>query len=239
MREIKSIKKSAKNFLKKNIWTLIVAGILITFVLGETTVANVSFNNLELSYNAFNQLVENYNLDQSKEEKENEKDEIIGTYTSNLVSQIFSGRRNSFITEYNNKNNITKGLFFDIFTIISRSRIQLNQFVNSVLNNENNTTAIAVIISVMASISLLIKILITNPLIIGERRLFLESIYYHKTKLRTLIAPFKKNKYGNAVRTVLLKNIYQVLWNVTIIGGIIKNYSYKMVTFIEAENRKY
>ena len=35
---------------------------------------------------------------------------------------------------------------------------------------------------------------------------------------------------------MLLLSIYQTLWDITIIGGMIKHYSYLMVPFIVAEN---
>ena len=236
MFKIKDIKKSAKSFLKKNIWNLIVAGIIITFVIGETTLTNVSFSNLELSYNMFTNLRENYGSNLSKEEENQETKNIIKQYSSNVVSQIFSGSPNNFITEYNAKYNVTKGIFYDIFSIITTSRIQLTQLVNRILNNQNISILATIILIIMALISLLIKVLLANPLIIGKNRMFLESIYYHKTKLNVITSAFRKNRYSNAVKTVLFKNIYQLLWNVTIIGGIIKNYSYKMVTYIQAEN---
>ena len=236
MFNIKSIKKVAKSFLRKNIWTLIVAGILITFVIGETTVTNVSFSNLELSYNMYIRLKDNYNLNLSKEEENQETKNIIKQYSSNIVSQVFSGSPNSFITEYNEKYNITKGIFYDIFSIVSTSRIQLTQLVNRLLNNQDMSIIATSILIIMATISLLIKVLLANPLVIGKDRIFLESIYYHKTKLNVITSAFKKERYSNAVKTVFLKNIYQLLWNITVVGGIIKNYSYKMVTFIQAEN---
>ena len=35
---------------------------------------------------------------------------------------------------------------------------------------------------------------------------------------------------------MFLNEIYKMLWNLTIVGGIIKNYSYKLVQYIIAEN---
>lgn len=237
MFQIKSIKKSAKSFLKKNKWTLIVAGILTTFIVGETTLTNISYNNLEITYDAFQrvrtQVVES---DDNDEEKKNTTHDIVAQYSSNLVSQIFSGDTDSFITEYNKKNNVTKGVFYDVFSIISTSRIQITQFFGKIINSSDNSFAVALTLALMALFSLAIKVLLTNPLLIGQSRLFLESINYHKTRLRVIGHSFRRGRYPNSVKTVLLKNVRQILWNITIIGGIIKNYSYKMVTYICAEN---
>lgn len=46
----------------------------------------------------------------------------------------------------------------------------------------------------------------------------------------------KNGRYLHSVETLLLMEIKKFLWNLTIVGGIKKNYSYKMVTYIIAEN---
>ena len=237
MFNFKKIKKSAKSFFKKNKWTLIVSGLITTFIVGETTLMSVSFNNLELTYNAFKNLKIANNESISEEEKEvSSTSDVIKQYSSNLVSEILSGNSESFITEYNKKNNVTKGIVFDAFTMVSRSRVQVSQFVEKALNNDENSLSVTLTLCFMAILSLLIKILLTNPLLVGQSRLFLESKNYPKTKLRVLAYAFRKKKYSNAVKTILLRNIRQLLWNITIIGGFIKAYSYKMVKYIEAEN---
>lgn len=237
MFKIKDIKKKALSFFKKNKWTLIMSTIITTFIVGETTLASISFNNLELTYSAF----KSYNEYKQEEEKGNETDPAASTvkqYSSNIVSQILNGDTDSFITEYNEKNNVTKGIFFDVFSFLSKSRIQITQYVSNLINTEGNFLAVTIAISFMAIISILIKILLTNPLLIGQARLFLESIYYPKTRLRTIASVFRSKSYANSVKIILLRNVYQFLWNITIIGGFIKSYSYKMVPFIAAENGK-
>jgi hypothetical protein len=47
---------------------------------------------------------------------------------------------------------------------------------------------------------------------------------------------FKRERYLPIIKTMFLNEIYKMLWNLTIVGGIIKNYSYKMVQYIIAEN---
>lgn len=52
----------------------------------------------------------------------------------------------------------------------------------------------------------------------------------------TLFSGFKKN-YSNTVRTILLRNVYVLLWTfLFIIPGIIKCYAYFMVPYLLAEN---
>ena len=55
-------------------------------------------------------------------------------------------------------------------------------------------------------------------------------------ELNELGWPFK-NCYGNVVKTMLLTDVYVILWSLLfIIPGIIKGYAYMMVPYILAEN---
>ena len=82
----------------------------------------------------------------------------------------------------------------------------------------------------------LIRVFLVYPIRISESRIYLESINYKKTRIKRITYAFKNGRYLNSVKTLLLMEIKKFLWNLTIVGGIIKNYSYKMVTYIIAEN---
>lgn len=84
--------------------------------------------------------------------------------------------------------------------------------------------------------SLLYQFFLANPLKVGYNRFFLENMKYHKTKYSRIFYGFSRKNYINSVKTLGLTTIYKDLWNVTIIGGIIKKYSYRLVPFIVAEN---
>ena len=93
-----------------------------------------------------------------------------------------------------------------------------------------------ILIIVVAAGGMAIKIFISYPIQIGETRIYLESRNYKKTKVYRMLYPFRKGRYLNVVKSMLLMEIYQLLWNLTIVGGIIKKYSYKMIMYIIAEN---
>lgn len=75
----------------------------------------------------------------------------------------------------------------------------------------------------------------SNVLRVGYARYFLENSKYNKTRFGRVVAPFR-NGYLRIVRVMARKTIYLAFWNVTFIGGIIKNYSYKLVPYIVAED---
>ena len=95
-----------------------------------------------------------------------------------------------------------------------------------------NTSYIA-LLSIIALI--IYRLFFINVLRVGYCRYFLENSMYHKTRLGRLFAYFKDG-YFKVIRIMARKTLYQFLWNFTIIGGIIKNYSYRLVPYLVAED---
>lgn len=86
--------------------------------------------------------------------------------------------------------------------------------------------------------SFVYQFFLANPLKVGYNRFFLENTKYHKTKYSRIFYSFNKSYYLKIVKTLGLTTIYKDLWNLTIIGGLIKKYSYRLVPYIVAENPK-
>ncbi|MEA4922656.1 MAG: DUF975 family protein [Eubacteriaceae bacterium] len=73
-------------------------------------------------------------------------------------------------------------------------------------------------------------------LTIGERRFFMENVHYSKTQVRRVLLLYKEKKLWNPAKVMFMRSLFLILWGFTVIGGIIKLYSYKMVPYILAEN---
>lgn len=86
--------------------------------------------------------------------------------------------------------------------------------------------------------TLLFGILAGNLLIVGKRRYFWDAGAGKKVKypVFTLFHVFRKGHYANCVRIMLLKDIYQILWTFTIVGGFIKCYEYRAIPYLLADN---
>lgn len=80
------------------------------------------------------------------------------------------------------------------------------------------------------------QIFLANPLKVGYSRFFMENMKYHKTKYSRIFYGFYKKRYLKVVKTLGLATVYKDLWNLTVIGGLIKKYSYRLVPYIVAEN---
>lgn len=236
MPKIKEIKKKGKKTLKNNLWTLILIGIFMTFIINEYIINNDGFNNLEIINELIQDKREGKNIEFFDKENPNV---MINEYLDKAVSKLVSGNINSInnaINSYNEKNNVTKGVFFTTFTIITKGQDQIQNLMNSIMEYENKEQIESIMLIIAASLGILLKIFVANPLLVGESRVYLESINYKKTKTKRLIYSFKRHRYISIVKSVFIMRLYKTLWNFTVIGGLIKNYSYKMVTYILAEN---
>ena len=68
------------------------------------------------------------------------------------------------------------------------------------------------------------------------RRIFLECRVYERVPFQRFTFLYKAKRMLKASATLLLLNVYTLLWMFTIVGGVIKSYSYILVPYIVAEN---
>lgn len=95
---------------------------------------------------------------------------------------------------------------------------------------------LGIFLCIGALIALLFTILIADPLIVGGKRYFLKARKENNTKVTIIKEVFQKEHWLNIAIIMFLRNIYNALWYLTIIGGIIKTYEYRMIPYILAEN---
>ena len=86
--------------------------------------------------------------------------------------------------------------------------------------------AIAAVFAVaVIAIAVIVSIFVLNPIEVGCRRYFIEAAYGEVTmkNISVLVMAFKDGKYGNIVKTMFLKGLYQFLWSLLlIVPGIVK-----------------
>ena len=94
------------------------------------------------------------------------------------------------------------------------------------------------ILMILASTALtaLVWIFLRNMYRAVLRRAALELRTYDSLPLSHLLHFKMVRRWNNAALALLLESIFEMLWRLTIIGGIIKRYSYFLVPYIVAEN---
>lgn len=234
MWKIRDVKRNGMNTLKNNFWTLVLVGIITSFLIGNNPIGDRTYQNGKIAYNMAETIEEKQ---ENRSLSDENREEIIINYSNQIISQIFYGNLGGYIRNYNEKNNIKKGIFYTIVNKFYDSETKIKDFLNEyVKNNPYSTIQRVLFIIIIGLISILFKILITSAIRVGKSRVFMESINYKETKIRTLTYSFKEGNYRAAVNTMFIKYLYLILWSFTIIGLIIKHYSYLMCEYIIAEN---
>lgn len=242
MYSIKEVKKKGLSIFKENKWTLIILAIIMTIVIGEYNISHDSQQTANVGVTFIKDEKSQSDLtNEPIDLKSQEAKEKLLNFGYRLIAQTVSGQTESItgaIKFFNEQRHVNAGMIFSIANMFIKGQEQIQDIINSSINMGISGGTKALLI-VTFSIGLLIKIFFTDIIIIGEKRIYLESINYKKTKLNRIVFLFRRKKikrYFNAVLGMLLFRIYTYLWNLTIIGGIIKHYSYLMVDYILAEN---
>lgn len=233
-------RKEAKKAAKKNVrsdYVMFVIACLLAAFLGsaytstlnsfkasttETVVETVSGNYENKSITAdsvLNQLMQgqvNAGTSTSKQllEKESESGFKIGT--------LEFGRRRGVLSGL--VNQAASGQFF----------VMLFQTILSVTKSQS--IAVDIFIILVSIVTFAISIFIKDTYKVAFRRIFLEGHNYDHVKISRFLFLFRVKKFLKATATIFLTSVYQLLWDLTIIGGIVKRYSYYMVPYIVAEN---
>lgn len=236
----KDLKTKAKCVIKKNLWTLLFVGVLMSTIFSEYTLTRNSNERLRALNDC---VVEDPNAKEAfrngelvSEAKENLQSVETNEFVEVEINRALFGTEDGTIYDINEKYGVTHGIFYGVFGLITRSKVQLKNVINSLVTVESKLQFARWIMILISLAGLLVKIFIQYPISIGENRIFLESRTYTDTSIKRIVYGFMNKRYFKIIKSILKKNAYQALWDITIIGGWIKKYSYAMVPFIVAEN---
>ena len=224
---IKEVKKEGSFLLKRNFWTLIFLGLFMSLVVGRYLVNNDAMSSAKALYDY---------VSDDQEDNIEEVEYMVNEVADKFISESLTGNITSLINVYNKEHNVTKGVIYGVCGFFTRGQLQLQNLIHSIVEYEDKERAASILLIVGSVLGFIIRVFLVYPIRVGETRIYLESIHYPRTKIRRIIYAFRRNRYFGSIKTLLLMEMRKFLWNLTIIGGIIKTYSYKMVPFIIAEN---
>ena len=161
-----------------------------------------------------------------------------------LLNDVDAGRQkvDAQMQEYEDQkltNDVTSrknGIFAAVANTLSSGKLYMILFdgLSSVVKSGRVVTGILVFVSMMLGVA--IWIFIKNMLGAILRRFFLEARLYDSVPANHALHFRLVRRWFRASMTLLLQSIFYYLWSLTIVGGIIKLYSYRMVPYIVAEN---
>lgn len=112
--------------------------------------------------------------------------------------------------------------------------IRLLKGVRSMTASSEISMLIVTLLSVL--LTFVLWLFFTNVFQVVIRRLFLEGRTYERVGMSRFLFLIRVRGWGRASLTMFLTYLFHALWTLTIVGGVIKHYSYLMVKFIVAEN---
>ena len=222
----KEIKKNAREVVSRNYWTAIIVCFLIALLTGEFGTSIVGI------WQADDSIDPNYIIN-NEEIKENNE----------IVSEKFQNLKLPFdMTKLEKSLKDTQLQIFKIIEANLNSATKSQKYMFKIWDAVNffnlRETRLGVTFFISALLAFVFTIFIANPLIVGGKRYFLKARKASRTKVGVMIDVFKNGNLLNVAITMFLRNIYNALWYITIVGGVVKTYEYRMIPYILAENPK-
>ena len=132
--------------------------------------------------------------------------------------------------------NHKKSIFMSAVRVFTTGSIYAVIFrtVKSIVNSYSFWMSIFIIFAMIILLSL--WYLIANVYTVISRRMFLEARVYKRVRKTRYLYLQRTKTWLKVAKVMFVRYIYTLLWTLTIVGGVIKHFSYLMVPFIVAEN---
>ena len=239
----KEIKENAKHVLKGH-YVIMVVACLVAAVIGTSFTGTLSF----LDANSYNYAL----IDLTDEDTEASSSTISGFGLSSIYNAVLSDTVDNLekAAEEKEKEAIetpetkiggvsigrTKGVLASIANKVNSGSLLVSIYagVRSMFNSATLANVLFIIVSILIYAGF--WVFVTNVYNVIYYRIFLEARTYKTVPKARFLFLVKNRCWLKATWAMLLAAIYEILWNFTIVGGIIKHFSYMLVPCIVAEN---
>ena len=218
------LKFRAKKSIKMNYWTAIVVCFILALFTGEFGTSILGL------WQSRDSVMPNYlQVEQMKKEEKiiEKEDNSIEYITKEGIKKTVDEKQVKLLEILNNNlNSITK------------TQKYVLKLWDAIISFNMKNTGIGITLSIAAIISFCFTVFVANPLSIGGKKYFIKARVDSNTKIGIIKEVFKDKSLINIAIIIFLKNVYNTLWYITIIGGFIKAYEYRMIPYILADNPK-
>ena len=241
--ERRALKAAARRTLKTHYWPIVVACLFAAFLSADYGSSLV----------AVNSTVEPSDASASASQAVDVPDAPQGLYVTgigpvDLLLRMASGDESGARDQVGANERAIAGQ--DTIAMLGRTRGVFSALINSFTSGSfilSVTDATAPVIrSKSLAVSLLLIVALAGSVLVGLfvvqafrvvlRRVMLESRVYEKVPLRRFLYPLQTGRWARMAWVMLVSNVYLMLWWCTVVGGIVKIYSYALVPYIVAEN---
>ena len=122
MWNIKDIKKNARQNIKKNLWTLLFIGFLMSFIFNEYVISRQANENSDIINNFITEYEENGKIELSTEAEDGTKK--LNENIDRALSKMFLDTEDGSVRDINEEYGITHGVFYGVFSFYTREKLQ-------------------------------------------------------------------------------------------------------------------
>ncbi|MBQ3323066.1 MAG: DUF975 family protein [Firmicutes bacterium] len=151
----------------------------------------------------------------------------------NEISSDIKGSANEKLTAIVGGN---RGAMSSVVDMFSSGRLLYMIFNVTKSIAHSSDIIIIVLIIISALISVFLWVFLKNVYAAILRRMFLEARLYENVPFSHVLHFKIYGRWIRASLTMLLKTVFLTLWWLTLVGGVIKMFSYRQVPYIVAEN---
>ncbi|MBM6948221.1 DUF975 family protein [Mordavella massiliensis] len=241
----KKMKELGRRSLKKH-YTVFVAACLIAAFLGAEFKSSLDFASAQKREETAQEFERNLEGDFSPQVKT----EVSGVSWEDVLMTIAENNTQAGreMTQEIEEEEIRDAA--DGNPIFGRTRGVLSGVVNDLSSGSILVTLVAAGASITGSESLAIILLIllgalgafafwffvVNVFPVVTRRIFLEGLVYDRVTAQRFTFLLRIRKWTRASWIMFVKYVFYSLWSLTVVGAVIKRYSYYLVPYIAAEN---
>ena len=223
----RDLKAKARKVVKNNYWTALIVCFLLALFTSEFGTSIILIWQGEDSVDP-NYIVKQENIVSDNEKAEEELSEI-------------KEKEEEFQEKRSGLNQVQLGIIEIIKANVNnlfKSEKYIFRIWDAIKSFGIHETGLGVGLILISIIALIYIILIAEPLRVAGRKFFILASKEQNTKMGVMKEIFKKGNWKNVTYIMFFKNLYNLLWFLTIIGGVIKFYEYRMIPFILADNPK-
>ena len=229
MKTRKELKRKARKNLKRHYPIFMVVCVIAAFI-GTEFISSLNFTQIKTFPESI--ITEPERVDQAVQDALNGKTEKSKKTTKELKKEII---------EEDEKNQTkvlgrSRGIFAMIVNAFSTGSIYVTFItgMNSIIGHPNITSIILIGASLL--LSFLLWFFLGNMYQVISRRIFLEGRVYQKVPMQRFLFLLRIKRWNKTAWTMFVTSAFYSLWCLTIVGIVVKRYSYILVPYIVAEN---
>lgn len=229
----KELKRRAKENLKKHYLMVLVICLFASFCGVEYGMSTIRYHMDNIEYTSIGQLYETIVVNSDFKET---VDRIANGEGDQVRKEIREQKEDLVKNDHSRYLGRSNGVFSGIANSYSAGGFRFAVAEALLSLSGSRTVSISLMILGSVAVYLFIWLFIKETYRVVMRRMVLEGRVYEKVTIQRLFYPLETRSWPKIAWTMFVQSLYRFLWTLTVVGGVIKRYSYALVPYILAEN---